>query len=345
MAANFSTVPTLDYALVSDPARRPEFVSQLQHALINVGFLYLKNPPVSPKDVDDLIRYIPHLFALPQEAKDEIRMANSPHFLGYSKLGAELTKGETDHREQFDFATPHTCRWTPGAPDYLRLWGPSQWPEETALPGFKSTMERYLAQVQALGYKFIEFLAEAFGLSHDALSQFYNSDKLMQHRAKVCNLQPDMSQSALHGSFISTISCDDHRKIMDSVYLLRALVSQIAKYPAPTDEIASNQGLGPHYDGGFLTFLLQASDQPGLQVQNLGGQWIDVPPIPGTFVVNIGKGLARATSHRVLSPVKGSTPRYSVPFFQTISLDTRLADQVLECKINILTHRHYCVYG
>jgi isopenicillin N synthase-like dioxygenase len=108
--------------------------------------------------------------------------------------------------------------------------------------------------------------------------------------------------------------------------------------------------------------LLQASSHRGLQVQNLAGDWIDVPPIPGTFVVNIGKGmctsqlileisakllvdmraiylalefvtggLARATSHRVLSP-RGTTPRYSVPFFQNIGLDVRLADQIIKCK-------------
>lgn len=35
---------------------------------------------------------------------------------------------------------------------------------------------------------------------------------------------------------------------------------------------------------------MQASSHPGLQVQNLSGQWIDAPPVPGTFVVNIGKG-------------------------------------------------------
>lgn len=126
MAANFSSVPLLDYALVLDPSRKPEFVSQLRHALINVGFLYLSNPPVSKTDIDDLIEYIPRLFALPQEAKDKVLMRNSPHFLGYSRLGAELTRGKTDHREQIDIGTPHVCRWKPGDPDYLRLWGPSQ---------------------------------------------------------------------------------------------------------------------------------------------------------------------------------------------------------------------------
>ena len=36
------------------------------------------------------------------EKKLEIEMVNSPHFLGYSKLGAEITALKPDHREQFD---------------------------------------------------------------------------------------------------------------------------------------------------------------------------------------------------------------------------------------------------
>ncbi|KAI9571180.1 hypothetical protein HD554DRAFT_2239784 [Boletus coccyginus] len=300
MAANFSNVPVLDFALTNDQAHKPEFIDQLRHALINVGFLYLKNHTVPQNVIDDLIGYIPRLFDLPQEAKNKILMANSPHFLGYSKLGTEFTKGETDYREQFDFATPHETQWRPGAPEYLRLWGPCQWPDERLIPGFRNTMETYLAHVQQLSYRFISLLAEAFGLPSDALSKFYDRDELMQHRGKV------------------------------------------VKYPA-NDGLLTDQGVGPHYDAGFLTFLLQASPHPGLQVQNLSGEWIDAPPIPGTFVVNIGKalefvtrGLARATSHRVFSPPIGSTPRYSVPFFQNIGLNVRLPNEVLDFPTDIL---------
>ena len=128
MAANqdFSSVPVLDYALTNDPATRPEFLDQLRNALINVGFLYLSNPPVSQDDIDLVIDYAPKLFTIPQEKKDKLLMRNNSHFLGYTKIGTEYTKGKADQREQYDFATPYENRWTPGAPEYLKLWGPAQ---------------------------------------------------------------------------------------------------------------------------------------------------------------------------------------------------------------------------
>lgn len=54
-------------------------------------------------------------------------------------------------------------------------------------------------------------------------------------------------------------------------------------------------------------------------------------PHTHTALEFVTRGLARATSHRVLSPSIGSTARYSVPFFQNISLNARLADEVLDC--------------
>ncbi|KAL1704298.1 hypothetical protein EV121DRAFT_206054 [Schizophyllum commune] len=293
---NFSNVPLLDYSAALDPARRPSFLLQLRHALINVGFLYLSNAPV---DTAPLLSYIPRFFVLPSEEKRSISMRNSPHFLGYTAFGTERTRGAVDRREQLDFATPHQSRWREGDPDYYNLWGPSQWPSEDALPGFKEVAEKYLLEVQELSYAFAGLVGEALGLGEHGLDRFYDKPELMQHRAKV------------------------------------------VKYPVVESE-GDDQGVGAHYDAGFLTFLLQASEHQGLQVQNLTGDWIDVPPIPGTFVINIGKalefvtqGLARATSHRVKSP-RGSTPRYSVPFFQNIGLHTVLPDVKLEFPEEIL---------
>ncbi|KAF9033531.1 hypothetical protein BJ165DRAFT_1567367 [Panaeolus papilionaceus] len=300
--ANFSSIPILDFSLVASESTKLTFITQLRHALINVGFLYLSNSPIPQADIDKVIHYIPLLFGLPQESKDAIRMRNSPHFLGYSKFGAELTKGAVDQREQFDFATQHETRWkSKEDPEHYRLWGPCQWPDEKLIPGFKESFQSYVSQVEDLSLQFSSLIAEAFGLGPEGLSQFYDEPKLMQHRAK------------------------------------------IVKYPVVNG--GSDQGVGPHYDAGFLTFLLQASNHRGLQVQNLSGEWIDAPPIPGTFVVNIGKalefvtgGLARATSHRVLSP-KGATPRYSIPFFQNIGLDVRLTEHVLQFPPDIVALR------
>lgn len=91
---------------------------------------------------------------------------------------------------------------------------------------------------------------------------------------------------------------------------------------------SNTQGVGPHKDSsGWWTFLLQASAPHvhGLQAMNRAGQWIDVPNIPGTFVVNIGQafevatnGLCPATTHRVLS---SEYERYSIPFFQGVRGD------------------------
>lgn len=124
--SNFSSIPILDWSLLATDEGHTKFVEQLRYALINVGFLYLSNPPVAREDMNALIDYTPRLFDLPQVEKDRITMANSPHFFGYSRLGAELTKGKTDQREQFDFGTPYENQWTTGDPEYLRLWGPPQ---------------------------------------------------------------------------------------------------------------------------------------------------------------------------------------------------------------------------
>lgn len=78
-------------------------------------------------------------------------------------------------------------------------------------------------------------------------------------------------------------------------------------------------GSAPHTDFGCLTILAQ-DEIGGLQVQTGEGEWIDVPKLEGSFVVNVGdmlsrytNGLLRSTPHRVIN--KSGKERFSCPFF------------------------------
>jgi len=88
----------------------------------------------------------------------------------------------------------------------------------------------------------------------------------------------------------------------------------------PSDVDAGVYGCGAHSDYGMITLLL-TDDNPGLQVLK-GGEWTDVPPKEGAFVVNIGdmferwtNGKFRSGVHRVVTPREGARERYSAPFF------------------------------
>ena len=103
---------------------------------------------------------------------------------------------------------------------------------------------------------------------------------------------------------------------------------KIVRYPGK-DDPTPQQGVGAHKDSGVLTLLWIEPGKGGLQVER-DGAWVDAPPVPGAFVVNIGElleyatqGYLKATNHRVISP-KYPDDRISVPFFFNPALDRRL---------------------
>ena len=96
--------------------------------------------------------------------------------------------------------------------------------------------------------------------------------------------------------------------------------------PRPSGE--TRLGVGAHTD--YETFTILAQDgNPGLQVLNGAGRWIDIPPVAGTFVVNIGDLMARWTNDRFTSNVhraanRTGRNRYSIPFFMGANVDTEI---------------------
>lgn len=168
-------------------------------------------------------------------------------------------------------------------PDVLAgepLRGPNQWPDQPA--DFRRAMSAYFDAVGKCGLQLLGAVALAFDLPRDFFEQRYT--------------KPLQRTQGLY-----------YPKRRDG---------------GPADEF----GLAPHTDYGCLTFLYQSPPRAGedttggLEVQTFEGDWIRVPAIPGTFVINVGDLLQRWTNdvfrstwHRVISRNHGE--RLSIATF------------------------------
>jgi isopenicillin N synthase-like dioxygenase len=174
------------------------------------------------------------------------------------------------------------------SPSLPDAFDPNVWPGW--LPGFRESISEYFAAMGEAAEKTVQLVLAALKLPADLAARH-------------------------HGSALGSLLRLNHYTLGD---------------PAPESERASlaplgDLALGPHTDPGVITLLLQ--DQTGgLQAESREEGWIDVPPRPGTIVVNIGDSLQvwtndqyRAAAHRV-SPMTDSD-RFSIPFFLNPSFD------------------------
>ena len=107
-------------------------------------------------------------------------------------------------------------------------------------------------------------------------------------------------------------------------------VLRLLHYPPQSASRLDGQiGSGAHTDWGGLTLLAQ-DESGGLQVQR-EGEWIDVPPMPGTLVVNLGDLMQRWTNdryrsslHRVVNRHSGRE-RFSIAWFHDIDYHAQVA--------------------
>lgn len=95
--------------------------------------------------------------------------------------------------------------------------------------------------------------------------------------------------------------------------------------PQPATALPGQIGCGAHTDWGALTLLTQ-DEAGGLQVQSRGA-WLDVPPLPGAYVVNVGDLMQRwthdrwvSTLHRVINRFTGRD-RWSIAYFFDLDAD------------------------
>ncbi|KAI9691446.1 MAG: hypothetical protein M1822_007517 [Bathelium mastoideum] len=276
------SIPILDLSQASSLSSRQSLLAQLREALYQIGFLYITNHGVNQSTIEDLVDKIPVIFDLPADLKKDLSKENSPHFLGYSGFAEEMTSGKKDLREQWDFGSDVPNIWNragsgngssseqePYTELYWKLRGPNQWPPDEQVPGFRQAYMKYHEEVQQLSYRFVHLIEEAFGIPIGTFDRFWKGQMRPQHRIKLIRYPPKSSLNNFGEE--------------------------------------EGQGVGAHKDSsGWLTFLYQVGQEEGLEALGPNGEWLEVPPIPGSFVVNFGnafeaatEGAVKATVHRV----------------------------------------------
>lgn len=142
----------------------------------------------------------------------------------------------------------------------------------------------------------LDGLREAVTAYHDALTRF--SRQMLDAMLHATGANPDEAASSFE---------------RPTTWL------RLLHYPPSPSVPDDLYGSAPHTDFGAITVLAQ-DEIGGLQVMTPNGHWIDAPPIPGTFVLNVGDmlhrmshGALRSTPHRVIN--RSGRERYSCPFF------------------------------
>ncbi|NTX77977.1 isopenicillin N synthase family oxygenase [Serratia proteamaculans] len=174
------TLPQLSLSqLDGDRRQRQAFLDGLREAARDVGFFYLRGHGVDNRLNAQLQQHARQFFALPEADKLAVQMVHSPHFRGYNRAAAELTRGQPDWREQFDIGAERPAlQLAYETPRWARLQGPNQWPE--ALPALKPLLLQWQQAMTAMSLRLLRAFALALSLPEQAFDPLYG-DKPNEH--------------------------------------------------------------------------------------------------------------------------------------------------------------------
>ncbi|ANB15198.1 hypothetical protein AWJ20_2822 [Sugiyamaella lignohabitans] len=286
MTAAFKSLPIIDISLAKDPQTKTQLLADIKDALFRVGFLYLVNHGLE-QETEKLMGLLPQAFAAPDSEKAKIDMVTNSHFVGYSKLGAEITARATDIREQFDFgsATTTTNEDTENQ-QWKRIQGPSLFLPDSIVPGFKDTVTTYIDDMGHLASYFLELVAESLNLPPTSFKEFEGE----MNRLKLVKYPPVTADAP------SKQGVGPHK---DSSGMLTFVLQ---------DSVGGLQVLN--------------SEGEWIDATPIANSF--VVNIAQGFEALTG-GRCGATTHRVISPANGAT-RYSIPYFHSVRLNLTLQD-------------------
>ena len=259
--------------------------SQIINALETVGFMYLKNIPGFTDE--KLLELTQWFFELPVSYKRNVtrkkwNMKSNHVYRGYFPVIPEWTS----YKEGFEVGGFEGTKNTSSPGNTLRdtLQEPNIWPNGTNTQEaqyFKISMKEYFNMYDELSQNITKLVALGLGIDESVMASLFQPKPLSTLRLIHYPPRPShhIPPDAMDDNII--LHCDKHA------------------------------------DSGFMTFLSTFSYK-GLQIFK-NNQWIDVPPVKNTLIVNIGLNMAaisggrfKATIHRVIDLGRN---RYSVAFF------------------------------
>jgi isopenicillin N synthase-like dioxygenase len=286
----FTSLPIIDVSpLVAPNAPLPArtAVGRAIHAACrDVGFFYITGVDRFAAAGQEARDHVRAWFALPDAVKSSILLSPQTHYRGYQPLGLNVTQGARDWHEGLDL-----YREVDPESAEAKTLSPSPIhglnPWPPGAPALQAALRRYVSACLVLGKALMRGIALGLELPEETFFE-----------------QPGTAENPY--------------------WVLRA----ISYPPLPPGLDPGSLSCGAHSDYGLLTLVSQDEDPrlSALQVLNGNGDWVPAPPVPGTFVVNIGdmlrvwtNGMYTPTMHRVVHP--GTGARVSLPFFYEPSFD------------------------
>jgi isopenicillin N synthase-like dioxygenase len=286
----FDRIPLVDISALfggDEPAKR-KVAAEIAEAASTVGFLYVTGHGIAPGLIDKLLTRAAEFFALPVDVKERYYIGNSRAHRGYVPVGEEnFYAGEMATVDKKE-AYDLSIELPEDDPDHVTGYR-LLGPNQwpAEVPWFREDVYGYYQAVIALSQVMFRGFALALGLPED----YFRS----------LTTKPPSQLRLVH-------------------------------YPEGPNRFAaeagktqkSEWGISAHTD--YECFTILHATRPGLEVLNAAGEWIDAPPVPGAFVINIGdmlevltNGRFIATPHRVRDVPE---ERYSFPLFCAVDYDT-----------------------
>jgi isopenicillin N synthase-like dioxygenase len=164
---------------------------EMRKACVDIGFFYLKGHGFAAAEVDTLLDWGRRFFALPRREKDKLLMTDGAGYVPPGGLNPAANPDKAaDLKERFYLAREFAL-----GPAEHALYPPAQqrWPDEAALPGFRSFVTAFTEKSIALTQR----LGQALARSLDLDDGYFERETGRFGATLVFNLYPPLDRATI----------------------------------------------------------------------------------------------------------------------------------------------------